>query len=190
MRPLPPRPDTAPSDAEPTAETESSDVPASEPEPDPAPAALPERRWHYRRSLASRVTLLTTIAVGVAVAFLSLSVYLVVRIQLDDTMDEQLLDRATSMAAGLTPAVADGDLDQLRTQLRFLPPDSRVQIVLSDGTPCSGPARPRSHSARRSSRWRRAAPTTPCCGRSPSRATTSAWRRCRWRARAVGSARS
>lgn len=135
MRPLPPRPDTAPSDAEPTAETESSDVPASEPEPDPAPAALPERRWHYRRSLASRVTLLTTIAVGVAVAFLSLSVYLVVRIQLDDTMDEQLLDRATSMAAGLTPAVADGDLDQLRTQLRFLPPDSRVQIVLSDGTP-------------------------------------------------------
>ena len=29
-------------------------------------------RWHYRRSLASRVTLLTTIAVGVTVAFVAL----------------------------------------------------------------------------------------------------------------------
>ncbi|GAB3082985.1 sensor histidine kinase [Nocardioides zeae] len=134
MRPLPPRPEAAPSDAEPPAETEPQD-PGHDAGHDPGhDAELPERRWHYRRSLASRVTLLTTIAVGVAVAFLSLSVYFVVRIQLEDTMDEQLLDRATSMAAGLTSAAADKDRDQLLTQLRFLPRDSRVQILFADGS--------------------------------------------------------
>jgi two-component system, OmpR family, sensor histidine kinase MprB len=51
-------------------------------------------RFHYRRSLASRVILLTTIAVGVAVAFLSLGAYFTVRMQLQSTLDESLLDRA------------------------------------------------------------------------------------------------
>ena len=45
----------------------------------PRPAAGPDsatriwdaRRWHYRRSLASRVILLTTMAVGLAVAFVA-----------------------------------------------------------------------------------------------------------------------
>jgi len=55
-------------------------------------------RWHYRRSLASRVTLLTTIAVGATVALLSLSVYLVVRVQMQQTMDEQLVERARTTA--------------------------------------------------------------------------------------------
>jgi two-component system, OmpR family, sensor histidine kinase MprB len=51
-------------------------------------------RFHYRRSLASRVILLTTIAVGLAVAFLSIGAYLTVRMQLQSTLDESLLDRA------------------------------------------------------------------------------------------------
>jgi two-component system sensor histidine kinase MprB len=51
-------------------------------------------RFHYRRSLASRVILLTTIAVGVAVAFLSVGAYVTVRMQLQSTLDESLLDRA------------------------------------------------------------------------------------------------
>ena len=51
-------------------------------------------RWHYRRSLASRVILLTTIAVGLAVAFLSIGAYFTVRMQLQSTLDESLLDRA------------------------------------------------------------------------------------------------
>ena len=51
-------------------------------------------RFHYRRSLASRVILLTTIAVGLAVAFLSVGAYFTVRMQLQSTLDQSLLDRA------------------------------------------------------------------------------------------------
>ena len=40
------------------------------------------RWWHYRRSLASRVILLTTFAVGASVALVALSAYLMVRHQL------------------------------------------------------------------------------------------------------------
>jgi len=54
--------------------------------------------WHYRRSLASRVTLLTTMAVGLAVAFVSLGAYVTVRVQLEDSLDRQLVERANSAA--------------------------------------------------------------------------------------------
>jgi len=50
--------------------------------------------WHYRRSLASRVTLLTTIAVGLAVTLVSVGGYLTVRQALQDSLDDQLLERA------------------------------------------------------------------------------------------------
>jgi two-component system sensor histidine kinase MprB len=56
------------------------------------------RRWHYRRSLASRVILLTTIAVGLAVAFVALGAFLTVRAQMQSTLDESLLDRAHKAA--------------------------------------------------------------------------------------------
>ncbi|WP_323791966.1 HAMP domain-containing sensor histidine kinase [Nocardioides sp.] len=52
------------------------------------------RGWHYRRSLASRVTLLATIAVGLSVAFLAVGVYVTARIQLQSQLDETLIDRA------------------------------------------------------------------------------------------------
>ncbi|MDT9592822.1 HAMP domain-containing sensor histidine kinase [Nocardioides zeae] len=104
--PLPPKPDLR-------------DSPAPLPE-------LPTRRWHYRRSLASRVTLLTTIAVGATVALLSLSVYLVVRVQMQETMDEQLVERAASAAATI-------DEDSV-----MLPPgsfldDIRLTALFQDG---------------------------------------------------------
>ncbi len=51
-------------------------------------------RWHYRRSLASRVILLTTIAVGLAVAFVAVGAFLTVRMQMQSTLDESLMDRA------------------------------------------------------------------------------------------------
>ncbi len=54
--------------------------------------------WHYRRSLASRVILLTTIAVGLAVAFVALGAFLTVRMQMQSTLDESLLDRAHKAA--------------------------------------------------------------------------------------------
>ena len=52
--------------------------------------------WHYRRSLASRVTLLTTMAVGFAVLLVSVGAYVTVRKQLQDSLDDQLVDRAQS----------------------------------------------------------------------------------------------
>jgi two-component system, OmpR family, sensor histidine kinase MprB len=54
--------------------------------------------WHYRRSLASRVTLLTTIAVGLAVTLVSVGAYTTVRKQLQDSLDDQLVERAQSAA--------------------------------------------------------------------------------------------
>jgi len=58
-----------------------------------------ERRWHYRRSLASRVTLLTTIAVGIAVAFVAMGAYVTVRMQLQSTLDQSLVARAHAAAS-------------------------------------------------------------------------------------------
>ena len=74
----------------------------------PATAAgpvWPERGWHYRRSLASRVTLLTTMAVGVAVALVSLAAFLTLRLQMQSTLDDSLLNRAKQAADG--PVLSD-----------------------------------------------------------------------------------
>ncbi|HEY3014163.1 MAG TPA: HAMP domain-containing sensor histidine kinase [Nocardioides sp.] len=57
-----------------------------------------DRSWHYRRSLASRVTLLTTMAVGVAVAFVALGAYVTARVQMQASLDQSLLDRAHAAA--------------------------------------------------------------------------------------------
>jgi two-component system, OmpR family, sensor histidine kinase MprB len=53
-----------------------------------------QSRLHYRRSLASRVILLTTFAVGLSVALVALAAYLTVRQQLQATMDRSLHQRA------------------------------------------------------------------------------------------------
>ncbi|MEI2714151.1 MAG: HAMP domain-containing sensor histidine kinase [Nocardioides sp.] len=59
-----------------------------------------DRRWHYRRSLASRVALLTTIVVGLSVASVSAATFAVVRQQLQSSMDASLLNRAHKAAVG------------------------------------------------------------------------------------------
>ncbi len=56
------------------------------------------RRWHYRRSLASRVALLTTMAVGAAIALMALGAFTVMRMELQSSLDESLLNRATKAA--------------------------------------------------------------------------------------------
>ena len=66
---------------------------------DPSTGAVAERRWHYRRSLASRISLLTTIAVGLTVAVMAAGVYVVARMQLQDQQDASLLKRARIAAA-------------------------------------------------------------------------------------------
>ncbi len=64
-------------------------------------ARLPlPRRFLHRSSLATRVTLLTTLAVGLAVAVVALAVYLTVRVQMQSTLDESLLERAERAASG------------------------------------------------------------------------------------------
>ncbi len=61
-----------------------------------------EGRWHYRRSLASRVTLLTTMAVGLAVASVAFAAFMTARMQMQTTLDESLISRAEKVAAGIT----------------------------------------------------------------------------------------
>lgn len=58
----------------------------------------PGGRWHYRRSLASRVTVLTTLAVAVAIAFMATTSFVVMRMQLQASLDESLLNRAHKAA--------------------------------------------------------------------------------------------
>jgi two-component system sensor histidine kinase MprB len=53
---------------------------------------------HYRRSLASRVTLLTTVAVGFAVSVVAFAAYATVRAQTIGALDESLLNRANQAA--------------------------------------------------------------------------------------------
>jgi two-component system, OmpR family, sensor histidine kinase MprB len=55
-------------------------------------------RLQYRRSLASRVTLLTTFAVGLSVALVALAAYLTVRHQLQVSLDSSLRQRAQASA--------------------------------------------------------------------------------------------
>lgn len=80
---------------------------------------LPPVRWHYRRSLASRVALLTTLALGFSLTVMALGAYVVVRTQMKDALDESLLERAhvaaSSPALGLlinkVPSEAMGAAD-------------------------------------------------------------------------------
>ena len=107
--------------------------------PDGAPDGLTqqERGWHYRRSLASRVTLLTTIAVGLSVAFLAVGVYVTVRMQLQAQLDESLLQRAQSTAranilgrTATPPPVALGASD-----IRIALLEDNTLYVLDGGQP-------------------------------------------------------
>ena len=95
-------------------------------------AALAQGRWHYRRSLASRVAVLTTLALGVSIAILSLTAYVVMRQQLMSSLDQSLLNRAHK-------ATAISTLSDLT--VRGFPPwvlgaaDVRVIFVTLDGPP-------------------------------------------------------
>ncbi|WP_418057380.1 sensor histidine kinase [Pimelobacter simplex] len=55
-------------------------------------------RWHYRRSLASRVIWLTTIAVAMSVALVAVGAYITARVQMQQALDDALYSRAESAA--------------------------------------------------------------------------------------------
>lgn len=61
-------------------------------------------RLHYKRSLASRVTLLATLAVAASVAIVALAAFVTVRMQMFSSLDDSLLERATK--AGRSDALS------------------------------------------------------------------------------------
>ena len=96
------------------------------------PPASANGRWHYRRSLASRVAVLTTLAVGISIAIMAATAFVVMRQQLMSSLDQSLLNRAhkaTSVSA----------LSNLTVQ--GVPPwwlgaaDVRIIFVTLDGPP-------------------------------------------------------
>lgn len=72
--------------------------------PPPSPRGMAvgpgaDGRWHYRRSLASRVILLTTMAVGITAAVIAIGAYFTARMQMQDSLDQLLLERAKAAAS-------------------------------------------------------------------------------------------
>ena len=87
---------------------------------------------HYRPSLARRVTLLATVAVGLAVAGVAVAAFITVRVQMHQTLDESLLQRAeaaahsdalSSLSADRVPSWALGAADVL---IVFITADRRA----------------------------------------------------------------
>jgi two-component system sensor histidine kinase MprB len=85
--------------------------------------------WHYHRSLASRVALLTTIVVGLSVAVAAAAAFVTVRMAMQSALDESMLNRANRAAEG-------GALAEIQLQL---PPwmygaaDVRIAVITADG---------------------------------------------------------
>lgn len=96
----------------------------------PAPDPADESKWGYRQSLASRVVLLTTFAVALAVAFVAAGAYVTVRMQLQSSLDSQLLERAKTASSEIeevSKGVDDGQAFLIGVS------DVRVASVRADG---------------------------------------------------------
>ena len=115
----------------------------------------PDGRWHYRRSLASRVTLLTTMAVGLSVAIVALGAYVTVRMQLQSSLDDSLVERAQTAATDIdqinndtdAPAFLLGASDvrigfvQFDGEVRFLDTGDRIRLDEHEVAVAGGDAR-------------------------------------------------
>ncbi|MGA8247586.1 MAG: HAMP domain-containing sensor histidine kinase [Nocardioides sp.] len=100
-------------------------------EPTAGMPARDESRWHYRRSLASRVILLTTMAVGLAVALVALGAYVTVKMSLESSLDSSLRDRAHRAATSIQIArLTNEQVPSWATGAA----DVRIFLVSSDGT--------------------------------------------------------
>jgi two-component system, OmpR family, sensor histidine kinase MprB len=90
----------------------------------------PDGVWHYRRSLASRVTLLTTLGVGIVVAVLSVGVYFTVRMQLNSSLDDSLTQRAQLAAQSSTlPELTNAEIPSAALGAA----DIRIAILFATG---------------------------------------------------------
>ena len=95
------------------------------------PLLGPDGRWHYRRSLASRVTLLTTMAVAMSVTIVALGAFVTVRNQLQASLDDTLVNRAEKVASTEL-------FEQITTQIEAPPgvlgaADVRIAFVNREG---------------------------------------------------------
>jgi len=107
----------------------------------PGSSAWDEPRWHYRRSLASRVILMTTMAVCFAVALVALGAYVTVKMSLENSLDDSLTHRAQQAAAQAPsdvlegqqiPAYAAGVAD---VRLFVLTPDGVARTMVKSDSP-------------------------------------------------------
>jgi two-component system, OmpR family, sensor histidine kinase MprB len=73
----------------------------------PSSSPQDEPRWHYRRSLASRVILMTAMAVCFAVALVSLGAFVTVKVSLEHSLDNSLLERARKTVEAGPPSMND-----------------------------------------------------------------------------------
>ena len=97
------------------------------------PSVGPDGRWHYRRSLASRVTVLTTIAAGATVLLVAVGAYITVRMQLQTSLDDSLLERATQAAKSQALAEITSECEIPAWALGAA--DVRIAFIQIDQTP-------------------------------------------------------
>jgi two-component system sensor histidine kinase MprB len=86
-------------------------------------------RLRYRRSLASRVIVLTTLAVGLSVALVALAAYLTVRHQMQTSLDDSLQRRATVLARYTPSRAALGNIPDMMKGAT----DTTIGYVAEDG---------------------------------------------------------
>lgn len=99
-------------------------------------------RLSARLSLASRVTMLATLAVGLTLAVVSIAVYLTVRMQLVDSLDESLMRRAYAAAEA---RFADSGVVGTIPPATFAAADIKIAVIRSgvvESTPIGDAARP------------------------------------------------
>jgi two-component system, OmpR family, sensor histidine kinase MprB len=89
----------------------------------------PEPMIRFRGTLAARVALLATIAVGLSVAFVAGAAYVTVKHQLTSSLDSSLLDRARGVAeSGTVSRLLGGD------DFFWTAADIRLLVANADGT--------------------------------------------------------
>ena len=93
---------------------------------------LQEGRWHYRRSLASRVTVLTTMAVALAVTIVALGAFITVRMQLQSSLDNSLVERAKKASAAVDEVNELNQASPLQ-QYRLAITEVRTGVISADG---------------------------------------------------------
>ncbi len=96
------------------------------------PPPMSEPMIRFRGTLAARVALLATIAVGLSVAFVAGAAYVTVKHQLSSSLDSSLLDRARDVAeSGAVERIIFGGDDLLRfaADIRLLVADGNGNVI-------------------------------------------------------------